>query len=281
MTLKFQNKGKIAKYFLITLIIFCGLLSVISDEISICAQNITPNPNLIESQSFSTQIANIRQRLIKTTKKEWVKIFGEYTPIVANNVEFKRLYRVSWEKVDALLDKAVADSIDSLTLFTLPILQNQKSFAIVFNERILEQIKKNYDFHALFNLSAVSIEDDAIVRMKFLVIGQGKLIVGYNRNAKIRHSDYDFVTGKYDYKELFTMDSRKDSEGNPGLFNIKGISNPNENPQWMKGPINVDIQTMVLITSPNGRKQALIHYDLFGIKHKIVDLIPIEKLKGE
>jgi len=52
-----------------------------------------------------------------------------------------------------LLDQAVNESIDSLTLFTLPVLQNQKNFAIVFNEELLEQVQKNFDFHALFNIS--------------------------------------------------------------------------------------------------------------------------------
>jgi hypothetical protein len=67
--------------------------------------------------------------------------------------------------------------------------------------------------------------------MKFLVIGQKKLIVGYNSNAKIKHPDYDFATGKYDYRELFTMDAGQDSKGNLGLFNIKGLSHPNGKPQ--------------------------------------------------
>ena len=111
-----------------------------------------------------------------------------------------------------------------------------------------------------------------------MVIGQGKLIVGYNSNSKIKHPDYNFATGRYDYRELFTMDARKDSKGNLGLFNIKGLSNPNAKLQWMKGPLNVDIQSLTITSDSEGRKKILIQYDLFGIKHKIIDPIPIEKL---
>ena len=278
MIFNFPKLSGIAIFFLITTIINSNSYSGFSDEKPIYAQSVARNLNLPKYQSFSKQVEHFRQRLIKASKDECIQIFREYSPIVAQNVDFKRLYFVSWEDVEDLLDQAVNDSIDSLTLFTLPILQNQKSSAIVFNGKILELIQKKYDFHALFNLSTASIEDDTIIKMMFLVIGQGKLIVRYSGNAKIKHPDYDFVTGKYDYKELFTMDSKKDSEGNPGLFNIKGISNPKGKPQWMKGPLNVDIQSMVIIADPNGRKKALIQYDLFGIKHKIVDLIPIEKL---
>ena len=177
-----------------------------------------------------------------------------------------------------MLDEAANASIDSLTLFTLPPLQDQRSFAIVFNEELLEEVHRNYNFHALFNISAQSLEDGSDVKMKFLVIGQRKLIIGYNRNAKIKNPDYDFATGKYDYKELFTMDARKDSNGALGLYNIKGLSHPNEKPQWMKGPLNVDIQSLIITSDPKGPKKILIQYDLFGIKDKLIDPIPIEKL---
>ena len=114
--------------------------------------------------------------------------------------------------------------------------------------------------------------------MKFLVIGQGKLIVGYSRNAKIKHPDYDFATGNYDYQELFTMDAGNDSRGNPCLLNIKGRTSTNGKPQWIKGPLNVNIQSLILTAGPEGRKKILIQYEMFGTKHKLIDPIPIERL---
>lgn len=278
MTYNLFKLSKIAKLILITIIICGDFFSGFSDDFLIHAQTTVQNFNLPKYQSFSKQIDHFLNCLIKVPKNECVRIFGKYSTIIARDVDFNRLYFVSYEEVEGLLDQAVDESIDSLTLFSLPVLQNQKSFAIVFNEELLSQIQENYNFHALFNISARSLEDDSIVKMKYLVIGQGKLIVGYNSNAKIKHPDYDFATGKYDYKELFIMDASKDSKGNCGLFNIRGLSNPNGKPQWMKGPLNVDIQSMVITTNPKGRKQALIQYDLFGIKHKIVDPIPIEKI---
>jgi len=149
---------------------------------------------------------------------------------------------------------------------------------IVFNEGLLQQISNNFNFHGLFNISVPSLDDGSAVKMKFLIIGQGKFIVGYNRNAKIKHPDYDFVTGHYGYRELFIMDAKKDSNGNPGLFNIKGLSNPNEKPQWMKGPLKIDIHSMIMTSDPGGRRQILIEYDLLGTKHKLINPIPIEKL---
>ena len=195
-----------------------------------------------------------------------------------SELNLDELYFVSYKEVENLLDQAVSESIDSLTLFTHPHLQNPKGFAIVFNEGLLQQINKNFNFHGLFNISIPSIDNGSAVKMNLFVIGQGKFIVGYDRNAKIKHPDYGFVTGKYDYRELFIMDAGKDSEGKFGLFNIKGLSKPDGKLQWMKGPLNVDIHSLRITSDPGGHSQILIEYDLFGIKYKIIDPIPIEKL---
>ncbi len=77
------------------------------------------------------------------------------------------------------------------------------------------------------------------------------------------------------------MDAKKDARGNPGLFNIKALANPKGKPHWMKGPLNVDIQSMTMTSDSTGRNQILIKYALFGTKHKLIDPIPIEKLIKE
>lgn len=277
MIFNFPKLYNIIKFFLI--IIICGeFYNGLSVDRPLYASTSTEDLKLQKDQSFSKQIDYFLRHLKKVSKDEFVRIFGKYNTIISRELDYDKLFFISYEEVEDLLDKAANESIDSLTLFTLPLLQDQRSFAIVFNEELLEEVHRNYNFHALFNISAQSLEDGSVVKMKFLVIGQRKLIVGYNRNAKIKHPDYDFATGKYDYKELFTMDTRKDSNGALGLYNIKGLSHPNEKPQWMKGPLNVDIQSLIITSDPKGQKKILIQYDLFGIKHKLIDPIPIEKL---
>jgi hypothetical protein len=270
--------NKIAKYLMVIFIICGDFYSGFSQDFPIYAQTVAQNLKLSKDHPFSKQVDHFLHCLIKAEKDECSRIFGKYNTIISHELDFQKLYFVSYEAVSDLLDQAVNESIDSLTLFTLPRLQNQKNFAIIFNEKLLERVQKKYDFHALFNIAVPSLEDGSIVKMKFLAIGQGKLIVGYSRNAKIKHPDYNFATGKYDYRELFTMDAQKDSEGNLGLFNIKGLSHPNGKPQRMKGPLNVDIQSLIIRSDPKGQKKILIQYDLFGIKEKLIDPISIEKL---
>jgi len=269
---------RMAKLFLAILLIYAGFYIIPNEDFCAYAQTMVQNIAPTNAQPFSKQLIQFLKGMTKAPKEECLRIFGRYGEVISKELNLDKLYFVSYTEVENLLDQAVKESMNSLTLFTHPRLQNPKSFAIVFKKELLQQINKSFNFHGLFNISVPSVNDGSAVNMNFFVVGQGKFIVGYNRNAKIKHPDYDFVTGYYDYHELFIMHAKKDSKGNPGLFNIKGLSNPNEEPKWMKGPLNVDIQSLVISSDNGNQRQIIIQYDLFGIKNKILKPIPIEKL---
>ena len=117
--------------------------------------------------------------------------------------------------------------------------------------------------------------------MDYLVAGQGKFIVGYDRSATIIHPDYYFVTGRYNYHRYFSMDVKTDDNGNRGLFDIKCISDPLEPFGNMRGPLNVAIKSLSLISGIENGKKISIKYELFGTSTKIIPCIPIEKLIGK
>ena len=274
---KYSNLNQIIKIAPILFIMICHFNGKASAGFHGWLQVTAQNLQLPDKQSFSNQIKHFLNHLIKASEDDSTHIFGKYRTIIARELNLAKLYLVSYNEVEDLLDTAVTELIDSLTLFSLPLLQNPNGVAIVFKQDLLRRINKKFDFHGLFNISVPSAEDGLAVEMKFLVIGQGKFIVGYDRNAKIKHSDYGFATGKYDYRELFLMDAKTDSKGNPGLINIKALAKPDGKLQWMKGPLNVDIHSMTLTPTGSGKRQILIQYDFFGIKQKFIDPIPIEK----
>jgi len=277
LVFNYHKLSQITKLALVIFIMIGHFESKISAGPPVGAQAAAQNLQLSKKPSFSKQINHFLDHLIKAPEDEINRIFGKYRTIIAHELDLQKLYFIPYNEVQDLLETAVAESIDSLTLFTLPLLQEQQGAAIIFNQELLRQVNKNFNFHGLFNISVPSAEDVSAVRMKFLVIGQGKFIVGYDRNAEIKHSDYGFATGKYDYRELFIMDAKTDSKGNPGLVNIKGLSKPDGKLEWMKGPLNVDIHSMTLTPIAGGQSQILIQYDLFGIQQKFIDPIPIEK----
>ena len=259
----------------------CAIYSITVENLPIYVHAAGEDIQKNKKESFSNQIYHFLDHRIKASKQECMQIFGKYAAVITPELDIEKLYFVSYNEVEALLNQAAKESIDSLTLFTLPLLQDQEGFAIVFNEELLQQINNNFNFHALFNIEVSSAEDGYPVRMRFFVIGQGKLIVSYDRNVKIKHPDYNFATGKYDYKELFIMDAHKDSKGNPGLFNIKALSKPDGKLKWMKGPFNVDIRSLIITSETGSKGRILIQYNFLGIKHKMIAPIPIEKLDYE
>ena len=235
--------------------------------VALIAQNLQISP----TPSLSKQVNHFLDHLEKASEDEISLNFGKYRTTIAHELDFQKLYFISYPEVEDLLETAVAESIDSLTLFTLPPLQQQQGAAIIFSQELLRQVNKKFNFHGLFNISIPSAEDGTEVKMKFLVIGQGKFIVGYDRNTKIKHSDYDFATGKYDYRELFVMDAKTDSNGNPGLYNIKALSEPDGKLEWMKGPLNVDIHSMSLTPDSGGKSMILIQYDLSQLSQRLLE----------
>ena len=233
---------------------------------------------IIREQTFLKQSDFFYDQLIKLPESRSRNIFKDYESVIARELDMERLFFTTYQELVNLLDLAVKESVDVLTLFTLPVLQQKINNAIVLDKEILIQLNKHYNLHGLFLISKHSADDDSNVQMNFLVTGQGKLIIGYDKNTIIKHPDYYFATGRYDYQELFVMDAKTDDDGNYGIFNIKGLSSPTANFHWMKGPLNVNIRSLSLTPEFENKRNILVQYDLLGTHNKIITRIPIEKL---
>lgn len=245
------------------------------------AQTSYPSAQSINGQAFSKQVMSFFNHLVKLSEPRSDQIFKKYRPVVAKELDMENLYVTTYQELKNLLDSAANESIDVLTLFTLPVLQEKKNKAIVLDRDMLSRLNIHYNLHGIFLISTPSAEDDSAVQMSFLITGQGKLIVGYDRNTIIWHPEYSFATGKYKYQELFLMDAKTDDKGNYGLFNIKGLSNPSDGFQQMRGPLNSKIRSLSLLPDFGNEKKILVYYEFIGTGKKIVARIPIEKLYKE
>jgi hypothetical protein len=242
----------------------------------ICAQ---PANHLPDGSKFSIQVESFMENLEPVSISEALNVFAEYYPVVLRELDAKSLYSAPFHDVKSLLDTAVSESVDVLTLFTHPTVHQGKT--IVITKKTLSQIDRRYNLHALFLLSGPSSDRDDMVQMDFLVVGQGKLIVRYDKNMQIKHPDYAFVTGQYEYQELFIMDAGIDKKGNPGLFKIRGLSGANEVFRPLKGPLNSSILALSLKPGIGGEKKVLVQYQLLGAGTKVVERIPIEARREE
>jgi hypothetical protein len=234
-----------------------------------------PTPS---ERSFRNQAASFFDHLERLPPSRYTAIFGEYQGALDKEMDMERLYFPSYGQLETLMDSAVENSIDVLTLFTLPMLQHTHSKALVLDSELLIRLDRQYNLHALFLISAACVDNDSHAQMQFLITGQGKLIVGYNGNMTIEHPDFPFATGRYEYRELFVMDARTDERGNVGLFHIKGLSSPTGDYEWMKGPLNSKIRSLSLTSDRGNEKKILVRYDLWGTREKVIDRIPIENV---
>jgi hypothetical protein len=231
-----------------------------------------------EEQAFEKDLESFFSDLTKLPDSKAQRIFGKYTGVLGRELDMGRLYSCSYREIEELLDSAVEKSIDALMLFTFPFLQRKDSRALVLDKEMLLRLNRRYNLHALFLISANCADDDSKVRMKFLVTGQGKFIVGYERKTIIRHPEYTIATGKYEYRELFVMEPKTGDKGNWGLFDIRGLSGLTGKFEPMKGPLNADIRSLSFTSESGNEKKILVIYDLLGTRKEVVDRLPIERV---
>ena len=93
--------------------------------------------SITRDQTFSKQADFFYDHLIKLPESKSKNIFKEYKSAVAKELDMERLYFTTYQELIDLLDLAVKESIDVLTLFTLPVLQQQTNKAIVLDKDIL------------------------------------------------------------------------------------------------------------------------------------------------
>ncbi len=228
--------------------------------------------------AFSNQVDMFFHDLRKLSESRAEKIFKDFTSVIANQLDITNLYIPDDNAVKALLESAVRESVDVLTLFTHPILQQKNNSAIVLDSASLLKLDRQFNLHGLFLITTESSNSGDPVQMDFLIAGQAKFIVGYNKNDTIIHQDYQFATGRYDYLKLFLMDIGLNENGERGLLGIRGLSNPSGSFKNMRGPLNVAIKSLSLPAEKGEGKKILIKYEMFGIQEKIIPCMMIEKV---
>lgn len=228
------------------------------------------------NSDFENRLDHFLERLTPLPEEKRPAVFGKYLTLIAREIDINNLFFSSTQELHMLLDSAVSNRIDVLTLFTLRSVQKKNGKTVVIDKDQLALINRKYNLHGLFLISSTSADGSNIVNMVFLILGQGRLIASYDKKKDVLHPEYNFATGRYEYQELFTMEASTNDDGSCGLYNIKGLSDPSESFQWMKGPLNSKIRSLSIPIEFREGGNIMVHYEFFGINTKIVPSIPIE-----
>lgn len=78
---------------------------------------------------------------------------------------------------------------------------------LFLDESALAAVDRQFDLHGLWMVRAPVVgEGDTPLSMRYMLIGDGRLVVGYPRKATVRVADYAIFTGRYDYRPYMALD---------------------------------------------------------------------------
>lgn len=168
---------------------------------------------------------------------------GVYGSVMAarDGLVHGQLRAFRFEHMRPLLQQAAERGWGILEVFTQPEFADPDGCALFLDGATLAEIHRAFDLHGLWQIEAkLAGTNGAMLRMSYLIVGRGRLIIGYPRKATITIADDDAVTGDYDYAPYFS--SRIDgSHGGRGLSDIRTLTSPDGEFEPFVGPYGVHI----------------------------------------
>jgi len=231
------------------------------------------------------EFANFCNRLEPVSSERLNTALGPYAPLATGPgmLAIEKIRLATEAGLTALLERAIAAHWDSLRLFTdAPFAEDSvdpepaaddRTCALLVERPVLEAIARRYDLHSLWLVKAApERSDQAPLQMQFLLLGRGRLVIGYDGAATVRVVDYPIRTGLYDYVPFTTMRVINTPEQR-GLFTIRTRSGPASDSGPFTGPINARIESMAV----DGENRILVRYRLLFSGVETIDRLPIER----
>ncbi len=173
------------------------------------------------------------------------------------------LGKIKLPAIDALsfaISKAIVLKWSALEFFTDRHFTRGNPCILFLNKKLLQDISKEYDLHALWMVNPpLQGSDRQELMMEYLLLGDGKLIVGYSEGATIKVNDYRiptrwFGSDKFEYEPYTSMDIINDGNKR-GLFKIRVRKGPEKKPSCFIGPLNSKVSSLEVKDD-----KILVHY---------------------
>lgn len=178
---------------------------------------------------------------------EDLAILGEWKETALGHIPAEAIRRPTYEQVRPLFQDAADRELGAMEFFTDPAWRQEGRAALLTRE-VLDAITAEFETHAFFR-SSTEDTDKKVVRMQWLLLGHKQLVLAYDRACTVFLDDYHFATGKYGYRRFFRMRLDVDSDGHPGIFDIQGNDTPGSSMEWLSGPLNSVVKSVVVVGS--------------------------------
>ncbi len=184
----------------------------------------------LEATSQQTLAARVGQ-FLPTLRAQ-----GSFSPDGARTARFADM--------EPLLARAARHGWSVLEMFTQPEFTDPAGCALFLDERTLADINRKFNLHGLWQIAAPLAEGrERTLHMSYLIVGQGRLVIGYPRSAVVEINDGEAVTGKYNY-EPYISARIESSQHSRGLFDIRALPSPAAPFEPFVGPYGVQITAL-------------------------------------
>jgi hypothetical protein len=159
-----------------------------------------------------------------------------------SGLDTSRVRIATFKDIDPVLSAALQSGLGSLDLFTQRELADPSAPALLLDRSTLGQIDAKFDLRGVWLISAnTSSPDHRAVPMDYLIVGQGKLIIGYPLEVAV----VVFEDGKpleYRYEPFIEADIRNTGI-QQGLFNVKALNKPDPAADFLPfmGPMGAEL----------------------------------------
>lgn len=186
--------------------------------------------------AFSESLPHADPKVVlQSLGREWTNV------IYKTGLEPSRVHKADFTHINAVLEHAVATKLGILELFTAGELADPKGPALLLDSDALQKIDAKYDLSSVWMLSAKPKESGtSSLKMSFMIVGQGILIMGYPHPATVEILDEGKLL-EYQYESLISANI-VNAPKSRGLFSVRALASPTEDFSDFKGPMGVSIR---------------------------------------
>lgn len=188
------------------------------------------------------QLEPVSPTALKSHLGDYLAVLKERESVSTAGIRAARL-----ADMEPLLARAAAMNWGVLEVFTQKEFAGADGCALFMDQRTLAELHKKFDLHGVWQITARLAEDQQqTLPMRYMIVGQGHLIIGYPREATVEISDGDAVKGKYNYTPFLSAQIENSASAR-GLFKIRTLRSPAAEYESFIGPYDVQIKALQLL----------------------------------
>jgi hypothetical protein len=179
------------------------------------------------------------------------RILGPYRDRVAREgIVPADLYVASATAIECVVGRALSRNQTIAELFTDALFLKGGRLSFIIDPAGLATIDDEFDFHTIFPI-ATRLRDGNAARMTFLLVGQGTIVVGYDRAGTYSHRDAEYrVFGwfdGYDLDHYVRMNVGRSASGARTITGLATASGPGSNLGPFLGPGDFQVSELSVV----------------------------------